>query len=154
MTRATSPCSPLGISAEFPKPIFGVGDRVVFRFQHLNNKAYYFRALLRHELKQVRRHTQEHPLPEFNKDQVRQKLRMVMEAKSIEVAGIAPRFNPCVGHFANESYLPGIRGAASPVNFATFLSFRWQDEHGRNLAYIPELAIVSEFDLAPADGRA
>lgn len=152
MTRATSPCSPLAISSgEIPKPIFAIGDRVVFRSKNATNKAYYFRKLVRHELKRMRRFTDEHPMCAEHKDKIRQKLRIVMEAHSIEVAGIAPRYGLNIGMVANECYLAGIQGASSPLSYANHLCFRWQDEQGQTLAYIPELAIVSEYDLAPAE---
>lgn len=151
MTRSTSPSSPLSAnSGALPKQEFNVGDRVEFKFQHASNGAYYFRSLVRHEIRQMRRFRNDHPMHTYNKEQIRKKLRIVREATSIEVVGIAPRFGQNVGSVAHECYLPGVPGAASPLTYAYYLCFRWTDEDGNKVAYIPKLAIVAGNDLKRA----
>lgn len=151
MARAISPSCPLAATSnQIPKPLFKVGDRVAFSFKHEANKAFYFRALLRHEIRQIRLHRKERPMLDYNKGQIRQKLRIICESADIEVAGIAPIYGQNVGHIANECYLPGVPGAASPLEFGFYLCFRTQDESGNTVAYVPKLGIVSGGDLTAA----
>ncbi len=152
MTGATSPSRPLPKSSyPLPSPRFSVGDRVRFKFTPAANGPYYFYSLIRHEIEQVRRFRAERPMLDFNKEQIRKKLRIVRDALSIEVAGIAPKFGQNLGSVANQCYLPGVPGAASPLEFAYYLCFRWIDEAGNTVAYIPALGIVSGRDLVLAE---
>ncbi len=147
MSFAISPSSPLAATSnQIPKPVFNVGDRVKI----ICHEAFYFRSLLRHEIRQIRRYCRERPMLDYNKDQIRQKLRIVCESTTIEVAGVAPVYGQNVGHVANECYLPGVPGAASPLQYGFYLCFRTQDESGNTVAYIPKLGIVSGSDLTPA----
>lgn len=151
MARATSPNHPIAASSgELPKPRFSVGDQVKFTFRPSGNGSYYYRQLVRHELKQVRRFRTERPMLPSNKEQIRQKLRLIAEASRIEVAGIAPIYGHNLGSIANECYLPGMNCIASPLEYAYYLCFRGTDLAGDTVAYIPQLAIVTGGNLVLA----
>lgn len=157
MTRVTSPTQPFSSAeATMPRPKFQVGDQVSLDFRLEVDRPYFWKQILRNEIRQIRRFMPQRPMHPHNKAQIREKMEGARNATTIQIAGIRPWGGQNVGHVAAEGYLAGWPGAASPLEYHFYLAFRWTNADGHAVAFIPTIGnahknMLSPVDLAPIE---
>ncbi|SBW84470.1 hypothetical protein PVE_R2G0444 [Pseudomonas veronii 1YdBTEX2] len=152
MTRVTSPTQPFSSAeAVMPTPKFQVGDLVTLDFRLEVDRPYYWKQILRNEIRQVRRFMPQKPMHPHNKAQIREKMEGARNAATIQISGIYPWGGQNVGNVATEGYLAGWPGAATPLVYHYFLCFRWTNAEGHPVAYIPTIGNAHNNMLSPVN---
>lgn len=152
MTRVTSPTQPFSSAeAALPTPKFQVGDLVRLDFRLEVDRPYFWKQVLRNEIRQVRRFMPQRPMHPHNKAQIREKMEGARNAPTIQIAGIRPWGGLNVGNVAAEGYLTGWPGAASPLEYHYYLAFRWTNAEGHPVAYIPQIGNAHKNMLSMAN---
>ncbi|MBF6043367.1 hypothetical protein H8F22_31250 [Pseudomonas sp. P154a] len=139
-----------------PTPKFQVGDLVSLDFRLEVDRPYFWKQILRNEIRQIRRFMPQRPMHPHNKAQIREKMEGARNATTIQIAGIRPWGGHNVGNVAAEGYLAGWPGAASPLEYHFYLAFRWTNAEGHAVAYIPTIGnahnnMLSALNLAPIE---
>lgn len=155
--RATSPRDQiqyLGDIVELPRPEYEIGTRLNLSRLSANNRRYYFRKAMYEIIRDTRRIVNELRQEGYmdgmvgnkflpgNKQQIRDKLDMLMNADSVEVAGHRPQGLHVTGAISNQCYLK--QGQChSGVGYENFLLFR-RTVDGQKLVYIHAHPVIRE----------
>lgn len=150
-----TPATKLGSDSHLKAPTFQIGQKIVPGEQWERDFPFYRQQYALHLIRKYREiqpriceYNGMKPsggrIPEGNKAQIRECLRVFSEAKSFEVAGIVFRhgFNLDSTDF-NACYLAGVPGAASPPSYGIQLLIRFKKDNN-NLALVMSYPVAAD----------
>lgn len=141
----------LASNSELKHPGLQLGQKMVRGNEWERDFPFYLEQYALHLIRRYRSIGNKHGrIPEHNKHQIRECLRIFSEATQFEIAGIYVDhgFNLDSTDF-NACYVAGVRGAASPPSYGVQLLIRFKKDDA-NLALITGTFGLSDYALKPA----
>ena len=155
--RATTPLQPLeylGSPVAIPQPMYTVGTIIDISKLNADSYAYYAKKVLREILRDTQKMVYAlkaegymkgmigKKMLDHNKAQIRQKITVMQNAHTIELAGFAPWAMHVVGTVGNECYLKNGQ-CHSGLSYKCYLLFRCNID-GHEAVYVHDYPIVGE----------